>query len=112
MKGKIRVYARCRPMAQYEKDRDCEQVLRFTGDQDLEVMKERGPKEFSFDAVFPATTAQDKVFEDCRHLVQSCLDGYNVCIFAYGQVSRVWVRAWAWGLGVGLGRGAWAWGLG
>jgi len=85
MKGKIRVYARCRPMAAYEIERNCEQVLTFTSDQDLEVMKERGPKPFTFDAVFPPTTAQETVFEDCRHLVQSCLDGYNVCIFAYGQ---------------------------
>ena len=27
-------------------------------------------------------TAQ--VFQDTRHLVQSAVDGYNVCIFAYG----------------------------
>ena len=26
-----------------------------------------------------------QVFEDIEPLVTSCLDGYNVCIFAYGQ---------------------------
>merc|ERR1712194_962497 len=28
---------------------------------------------------------QEEVFEDCRDLVQSAVDGYNVTIFAYGQ---------------------------
>lgn len=39
-------------------------------------------KEWSFDSVFGATTHQDKVFEDTKHLIQSAVDGYNVCIFA------------------------------
>ena len=28
---------------------------------------------------------QDTVFADTKRLVQSAVDGYNVCIFAYGQ---------------------------
>ena len=39
-------------------------------------------REWSFDAVFGATTHQDRVFEDTKHLIQSAVDGYNVCIFA------------------------------
>jgi len=39
---------------------------------------------FAFDAVFTPGT-QEEVFEDCRDLVQSAADGYNVTIFAYGQ---------------------------
>ena len=42
-------------------------------------------KEFSFDAVFQAGTSQEKVFADTKHLIQSAVDGYNVCIFAYGE---------------------------
>merc|ERR1719442_327573 len=39
---------------------------------------------FNFDAVFMPGT-QEQVFEDCRDLVQSAADGYNVTLFAYGQ---------------------------
>jgi hypothetical protein len=39
---------------------------------------------FQFDAVWMSGTQED-VFEDCRALVQSAVDGYNVTIFAYGQ---------------------------
>ena len=41
-------------------------------------------REWSFDAVFGPDTHQDKVFEDTKHLIQSAVDGFNVCIFACG----------------------------
>merc|ERR1719321_198768 len=40
---------------------------------------------FQFDNVFDSETSQEEVFADCRELVQSAVDGYNVTIFAYGQ---------------------------
>jgi hypothetical protein len=85
MKGAIRVYARCRPMAKYEKEKNCEKVVTFTTDETLTVESGRGQKEFTFDQVFTDTSEQSAVFEDTRMLVESCLDGYNVCLFAYGQ---------------------------
>ena len=88
MKGKIRVYARTRPQLKSEVQRGDRNVLTFPEEMairvfDEEKMKEK--KEFIFDSCFPGNSRQDEVFEDCRHLIQSAIDGFNVCIFAYGQ---------------------------
>ena len=41
-------------------------------------------KDYNFDSVFDSESTQEQVFEDCERLIQSAVDGYNVCIFAYG----------------------------
>eukprot|EP00750_Incisomonas_marina_P028226 INCI6542.1.p1 GENE.INCI6542.1~~INCI6542.1.p1 ORF type:complete len:1747 (-),score=525.98 INCI6542.1:581-5821(-) len=85
MKGKIRVYCRCRPFAKYELERQCQSVVSFPDDVTIKIKQDREDKEFIYDQCFSGTSTQEDVFEDCRRLVQSAMDGYNVCVFAYGQ---------------------------
>lgn len=47
-----------------------------------------GLQAFDFDRVFGPEVQQAGVFEDVSQLVTSALDGYNVCIFAYGQTGE------------------------
>lgn len=44
---------------------------------------------FEFDRVFGPESTQEQVFGDVAQLVTSALDGYNVCIFAYGQTGEL-----------------------
>ena len=47
--------------------------------------KEDKQNSFAFDRVFDENASQEDVFEEVSELVQSALDGYNVCVFSYGQ---------------------------
>ncbi|KAH9307932.1 hypothetical protein KI387_035843, partial [Taxus chinensis] len=86
MKGKIRVYARLRPLSKKEINENQKMVLTAIDEFTLEhPWKDEKPKVFSFDRVFDGTVSQKAVFQDTQYLVQSAVDGYNICIFAYGQ---------------------------
>jgi hypothetical protein len=45
-------------------------------------------KSFVFDRVWPVDATQGEVFADVEPLVLSVVEGYNTCLFAYGQVGR------------------------
>lgn len=86
MKGAIRVFCRFRPMVSREAGEAAalRRVDAFTVELERPAPhKDRKP--FQFDAVFDGDSTQEDVFADCRDLVQSAVDGYNVTIFAYGQ---------------------------
>jgi ankyrin repeat protein len=81
LKGSIRVFCRARPLNNREREEGATEVLEKV--DSMTVMMKDG-LEFGFDAVFNPGS-QEQVFEDCRDLVQSAIDGYNVTMFAYGQ---------------------------
>lgn len=97
LKGNIRVFCRVRPTLRHELTTAAE--IRYP-DTDMEgkEIEVVGPPEksalgkeltkthpFSFDKVFGPNDQNADVFDEISQLVQSALDGYNVCIFCYGQ---------------------------
>lgn len=62
-------------------------ILHFQEDSSSKRTIHNQLYEFEYDHVFHPECSQEVVFSEVSQLVQSALDGYNVCIFAYGQVS-------------------------
>lgn len=97
LKGNIRVFCRVRPPSETEANQAAEIAYPDAGKDSKEVVIQ-GPEQksamgnvsrstnpFTFDRVFGPGSQNAEVFEEISQLVQSALDGYNVCIFCYGQ---------------------------
>ncbi|KAK9713187.1 hypothetical protein RND81_06G009900 [Saponaria officinalis] len=87
-KGNIRVFCRCRPLNKEEQSNGYATVVDFEGAKDGELALLTGgsnKKIFRFDRVYMPKDDQGDVFLDASPMATSVLDGYNVCIFAYGQ---------------------------
>lgn len=93
LKGKIRVYVRVRPFSNSELERGSNEAVFKDGKLSVYVKsagaqdKPESKKVYDFDQVFGGQEGnnQEDVFRDTKHLIMSVVDGYNVCIFAYGQ---------------------------
>lgn len=78
LKGNIRVFCRVRP--------NPSSVAQISSDgSSIRVYADSKPYEFNFDKVFNPDASQSDIFNQVSDLVQSALDGYNVCLFSYGQ---------------------------
>jgi kinesin family protein C2/C3 len=90
LQGNIRVLCRARPVLEIERRHASPgeevDVTEFPSDADVVVQRDAHTKtKFEFDKVFTPASSQSQVFEHVQPLCVSVLDGYNVCIFAYGQ---------------------------
>ncbi|XP_043692074.1 kinesin-like protein KIN-14S isoform X5 [Telopea speciosissima] len=88
LKGNIRVFCRCRPLNQDEIESGLSSVVDFNPCQDSELQincSDSSRKQFKFDHVFGPHENQEAIFAQTSPVVTSVLDGFNVCIFAYGQ---------------------------
>lgn len=85
IKGKVRVFARARPMSTNEVKKGCKTITTFPDEMTIQVQTRNGPKQYNFDNCFGPDSTQEEVFEESCPLIQSAVDGFNVCMFAYGQ---------------------------
>jgi kinesin family protein C1 len=96
LKGNIRVFCRVRPTLA-DDEGPAEIAFPDTAEESKEIVVRGDEKTsalgkvtatnhaFNFDRVFGPSSANADVFDEISQLVQSALDGYNVCIFCYGQ---------------------------
>lgn len=96
LKGNIRVMCRVRPplgrsegeVAQlsYPDDKTSAEIL-VAGPEEKSSLGvvQRKSYPFEFDRVFTPEIQNNEIFDEISQMVQSALDGYNVCIFCYGQ---------------------------
>lgn len=93
--GSIRVNVRVRPFISNDRPEDLEiPIIDCSSRNDLvlkiptEMLKSENHQQeyhFSFERIYPATSTQDNLFTELSSLIQSSIDGHNVCIFSYGQ---------------------------
>jgi len=97
LKGNIRVFCRVRPALESEAV-EAAKIAFPDAETDCKELAVQGPptksamgtvsvssNAFAFDRVFGPACQNAEVFGEISQLVQSALDGYNVCIFCYGQ---------------------------
>ncbi|KAK3005763.1 hypothetical protein RJ639_017575 [Escallonia herrerae] len=89
LKGNIRVYCRIRPFLPGQSEKHT--AIEYIGESG-ELVVANSSKQgkdshrlFQFNKVFGPAATQEEVFVDTQPLIRSVLDGFNVCIFAYGQ---------------------------
>ncbi|MQM14799.1 hypothetical protein Taro_047733, partial [Colocasia esculenta] len=81
--GNIRVFCRIRPFLPHENSQIQPAIV--SNDGKLFLQTENKRKMYNFDKVFHPNSIQEEVFSEVEPVIKSALDGYNVCIFAYGQ---------------------------
>lgn len=96
--GNIKVAVRCRPLNSREKERGATCLIRMEGNQTI-ITKPAGEgskpdtKVFAYDYSYwsydprdPNYASQDVVYNDLgQELLEHAFNGYNTCLFAYGQ---------------------------
>ena len=86
LRGNIRVICRCRPISRSEAADGCEAAVSVaTAEGRVRVTRKGRKHTFDFDHAFGPAASNGDVYSEVSGLITSVLDGFNVCIFAYGQ---------------------------
>jgi kinesin family protein C2/C3 len=87
LQGNIQVYCRVRPMTISEMQRGYKEVVESLSETEVGCFDSRTNKwkSFAYDRVWGPDQSQQSVFQDVEPLALSVVDGFNACIFAYGQ---------------------------
>ncbi|KAG1961168.1 kinesin-like protein KIF1B [Pimephales promelas] len=97
MSGSVKVAVRVRPFNSRETNKESKCIIQMQGNSTI-ILNPKNPKEapksFSFDYSYwshtspddPSFASQSLVYNDIgKEMLQHAFEGYNVCIFAYGQ---------------------------
>ncbi|KAI3951051.1 hypothetical protein MKW92_031579 [Papaver armeniacum] len=85
-KGNVRVYGRVRPCP--DKNQTIIQLIGEDGElviADPSVHTDDGHRLFKFNKLYDQQATDEQVFLDTQPVIRSVIDGYNVCIFTFGQ---------------------------
>ncbi|CAL9041879.1 unnamed protein product, partial [Musa banksii] len=86
LRGNIRVFCRIRPILKCEAKSCIEYIGNDGSLMIFDPCKSQNTRKiFQFNKVFGPATTQGEVYKETQSLIRSVMDGYNVCIFAYGQ---------------------------
>ncbi|KAL3866568.1 hypothetical protein ACJMK2_043856 [Sinanodonta woodiana] len=85
LQGKIRVYCRPRPLTKFESDLGNRVVVKTADKFSITLETDRGVRDFQYYCVFPQNASQNEVFDELQDYVTMAVEGYNTCIFSFGQ---------------------------
>ena len=87
LRGNLRVMSRLRPFLSSEMKNKKSQMETIIVKNDSIIVNEinKQPKIFEFDFVFNEQSTQEDVYEEVTLLIQSMVQGNNICIMSYGQ---------------------------
>ena len=87
LRGNLRVMCRVRPFLPTEKvNKKSQMETMLIDNNSITINQENKPeKNFEFDYIFDSKSTQNDVYEEVTLLIQSMIQGNNICIIAYGQ---------------------------
>ena len=87
LRGNLRVMCRVRPFLPNEKiNRKSQMETILINNDSISIFQENKPeKNFEYDYIFDQKSTQNEVYEEVTLLIQSMVQGNNICIIAYGQ---------------------------